>query len=80
MLRFDQQVMNHPERGVDLFNPDWGQLASAFGLEFIEADLNTLEGVLTKRAKEKSPAIVLLRDSIYPPRSTSPRWGEKDPS
>ncbi len=80
MLRFDQQVMNHPERGVDLFNPDWGQLASAFGLEFIEADLNTLEGVLTKRAKEKSPAIVLLRDSIYPPCSTSPRWGEKDPS
>ena len=31
MLRFDQQVMNHPERGVDLFSPDWQTLAEEIG-------------------------------------------------
>jgi acetolactate synthase-1/2/3 large subunit len=32
MLRFDQQVFGHPERGVDLVTPDWAMLAQAFGI------------------------------------------------
>jgi thiamine pyrophosphate-dependent acetolactate synthase large subunit-like protein len=76
MLRFDQQVMNHPERGVDLFSPDWQTLAEAYGFAFSETDLENLSGILAERAKSKEPGIVLIKDGIYPPRSTSPRWNE----
>ena len=76
MLRFDQLVMKHPERGVNLFNPDWQQLAAAFAIEFITTDLAGLKNVLVNRASKKTPAIVLIKDVIYPPRSTSPRWPE----
>ena len=34
MLRYDQQVLGHPERGVDLVTPDWGALAGSFGIDF----------------------------------------------
>ena len=76
MLRFDQQVMNHPERGVDLFSPDWQTLAEAYGFAFSETDLENVADVLAERAKSNAPGIVLIKDSIYPPRSTSPRWNE----
>ena len=76
MLRFDQQVMNHPERGVDLFSPDWQTLAEAYGFAFSETDLKNLSGVLAERAKSNAPGIVLITEAIYPPRSTSPRWNE----
>ena len=76
MLRFDQQVMNHPERGVDLFSPDWQTLAVAYGFAFIETVLENLAGVLAERAKSNEPGIVLIKETIYPPRSTSPRWNE----
>ena len=77
MLRFDQKVMNHPERGVNLFNPDWKILAQAFGIDFMESNLNQLSEVLAKRSVSSTPGIVLITDSIYPPKSTSPRWNEK---
>jgi len=76
MLRFDQQVMNHPERGVDLFSPDWQTLAEAYGFAFSETDLENVAGVLAERAKSNAPGIVLIKEAIYPPRSTSPRWNE----
>jgi acetolactate synthase-1/2/3 large subunit len=77
MLRFDQQVMNHPERGVNLFNPDWQVLAQSFGIEFIQTNLAQLSVVLAKRSVSSAPGIVLIQDPIYPPKSTSPRWSEK---
>ena len=77
MLRFDQKVMNHPERGVNLFNPDWKILAQAFGIDFMESNLNQLSEVLAKRSVSSTPGIVLITDSIYPPKSTSPRWNEE---
>ena len=76
MLRFDQQVMNHPERGVDLFSPDWQTLAEAYGFAFSETDLENVADVLAERAKNIAPGIVLITEAIYPPRSTSPRWNE----
>ena len=76
MLRFDQQVMNHPERGVDLFSPDWQTLAEAYGFAFSETDLENVASVLAERAKSNAPGIVLIKEAIYPPRSTSPRWNE----
>ena len=77
MLRFDQQVMKHPERGVNLFNPDWQVLAKSFGIEFIQTNLAELSEVLAKRSVSSTPGIVLIQDPIYPPKSTSPRWSEK---
>ena len=77
MLRFDQQVMKHPERGVNLYNPDWQVLAQSFGIEFIQTNLAELSEVLAKRSVNSAPGIVLIQDPIYPPKSTSPRWSEK---
>ena len=77
MLRFDQQVMKHPERGVNLFNPDWQVLAQSFGIEFTQTNLAELSNVLAKRSVSSTPGIVLIQDPIYPPKSTSPRWSEK---
>ena len=77
MLRFDQQVMKHPERGVNLYNPDWQVLAKSFGIEFIQTNLAELSEVLAKRSVNSTPGIVLIQDPIYPPKSTSPRWSEK---
>lgn len=72
MLRFDQIVMGHPERGVDLFSPDWAVLAQAYGLSFTETTLEDLGDALDL----KQPGIILLREKLYPPKSTSPRWNE----
>lgn len=77
MLRFDQKVMHHPERGVNLFNPNWKMLAASFGIEFFETDLNNLAKVLNQRSEITTPGIVLITESIYPPKSTSPRWNER---
>ncbi len=38
MLRYDQQVFGHPERGVDLMTPDWRLLAASFGIDYVEVD------------------------------------------
>jgi acetolactate synthase-1/2/3 large subunit len=78
MLRFDQQVMKHPERGVNLFNPDWQLLSQSFGIEFVQTSIDGLSEVLAKRSVSSTPAIVLIQDPIYPPKSTSPRWNERN--
>lgn len=76
MLRFDQQVMNHKEQGVDLFNPDWQKLAESFNFEFLESSQITLEADLRKSYENGKPTFILYRRKLYPPRSTSPRWRE----
>ncbi len=38
MLRYDQTVAGDPHRGVDLVEPRWAELASAFGLGFVRTD------------------------------------------
>jgi acetolactate synthase-1/2/3 large subunit len=78
MLRFDQKVMRHQERGVDLFNPDWQVLSQSYGIEYVETSIAELSEVLAKRSVSNTPAIVLIKDQIFPPKSTSPRWREKD--
>ncbi len=76
MLRFDQQVMNHKEQGVDLFNPDWQKLAESFKFEFSESSPRTLEEDLRSAYESGKPTLILYREKLYPPRSTSPRWRE----
>ncbi len=70
MLRFDQQIMGHEERGVDLFSPDWALLAQSFGLAFIETTIENLGKALSLQ----QPGIILIKENLYPPKSTSPRW------
>ncbi|MFM1965235.1 MAG: hypothetical protein RL134_960 [Actinomycetota bacterium] len=77
MLRFDQQVFGHPERGVDLVTPDWELLARSFGIDFTEvADADELRVALASAAARPGPSLILQRTLFYPPASTSPRWFE----
>ena len=77
MLRYDQQVLGHPERGVDLVTPDWAQLAASFGIPFTEvADATALRSALADAAARPGPSFILMRTLLYPPASTSPRWFE----
>ena len=77
MLRFDQQVFGHPERGVDLVTPDWQMLAGSFGISFAEVgNADELRTALAEAAARPGPTLILQRTLFYPPASTSPRWFE----
>ena len=77
MLRFDQQVFGHPERGVDLMTPDWQMLAGSFGIAFAEVgNADELRAALADAAARSGPTLILQRTLFYPPASTSPRWFE----
>ena len=77
MLRFDQQVFGHPERGVDLVTPDWQLLAGSFGIAFAEVgDAQELRAALAAAAARSGPTLIQQRTLFYPPASTSPRWFE----
>jgi acetolactate synthase-1/2/3 large subunit len=80
MLRFDQQVFGHPERGVDLLTPEWGSLGSAFGItvERVE-EVEAVAAALARARKANDrgePRIVVWSERLFPPRTTSPRWFE----
>ena len=80
MLRFDQKVFGHDERGVDLVTPDWGLLAQSFGIPFTEVhDGATLQAALAESTRRDGPSLILQRAAFYPPASTSPRWFETEP-
>jgi acetolactate synthase-1/2/3 large subunit len=80
MLRFDQQVFGHPERGVDLLSPDWHQLGAAFGISAqTVARVDELPGALARALEANrrgEPRIVVWPQRLFPPRTTSPRWFE----
>lgn len=77
MLRFDQQVFGHPERGVDLVTPDWEMLAGSFGISFEEVhSADGLRTALADASARPGPTLILQRTLFYPPASTSPRWFE----
>ena len=75
MLRYDQQVFGHPERGVDLLTPDWSALGAAFGIPVqMLASIDALSPALA--ADSSGPRMLIIRDRFLPPRTTSPRWCE----
>ena len=80
MLRFDQQVFGHPERGVDLLTPDWVGLARAFGITGVEVPgVGALPSALRDAHEANTrgePRVVVVRARLHPPRTTSPRWFE----
>jgi acetolactate synthase-1/2/3 large subunit len=80
MLRFDQQVFGHPERGVDLLTPEWSSLGAAFGITVEHvSDVGEISGAL-QRARVANdhgePRMIVWRQRLFPPRTTSPRWHE----
>ena len=80
MLRFDQQVFGHAERGVDLVTPDWAILAASFGISFTDIEsvdqLGEALAVGHDRNVAGHPHMIVLNATIHPPRTTSPRWRE----
>jgi thiamine pyrophosphate-dependent acetolactate synthase large subunit-like protein len=80
MLRFDQQVFGHPERGVDLLTPDWVALAASFGIVGAQVPDGAALPAAFAAAREANgrgePRLLVWRERLYPPRTTSPRWFE----
>ena len=80
MLRFDQQVFGHPERGVDLLTPEWGSLGAAFGIGVEHVThVGEVSGALARAYAANlrgEPRMVIWPQRLFPPRTTSPRWFE----
>jgi thiamine pyrophosphate-dependent acetolactate synthase large subunit-like protein len=78
MLRFEQQRAGAEHRGVDLVNPDFVMLAHSFGLPAlrVEGVGSELASALTHALASQRPNVVVCGASLYPPRTTSPRWNE----
>jgi acetolactate synthase-1/2/3 large subunit len=79
MLRFDEdQPLHAPTHGLDLLTPDWLVLAGAFGVPAVETSAAGLHRALADAAAAQrdrpGPRLVLWRQTLYPPRTTSPRW------
>lgn len=77
MLRFDQRHDPAP-RGTDLLGPDFVQLARAFGVAAtkVEGVGPALATALEDALSSERPHLVCCAASLYPPKTTSPRWAE----
>jgi acetolactate synthase-1/2/3 large subunit len=79
MLRFDQRRAGHAERGVSLVSPEWEALAAAYRLPLhIAPDADSLRDALAASAVTGGPRLVVMPATLFPPRSTSPRWADPD--
>jgi thiamine pyrophosphate-dependent acetolactate synthase large subunit-like protein len=80
MLRFDQQVFGHPERGVDLLTPEWATLGAAFGIGVERVQTVGEISAALARARiandRGEPRLIVWSQRLFPPRTTSPRWHE----
>jgi acetolactate synthase-1/2/3 large subunit len=78
MLRYEQRRLGDEERGVNLVRPDFVSLSNAFGITASTVDSvgEELEGALVKALSSGKPQMVVVRASLMPPRTTSPRWNE----
>jgi thiamine pyrophosphate-dependent acetolactate synthase large subunit-like protein len=79
MLRFDQQLSGERPFGVDLVTPDFVALAASFG---VPADRVAGFGPEFERALRDSiaagePRMIVVRATLKPPPTTSPRWYRK---
>jgi thiamine pyrophosphate-dependent acetolactate synthase large subunit-like protein len=76
MLRYDQQRSGARAFGVDLLTPDWARLAAAFGVavEEVSGVGAAMERALEKHLALAAPSMLIVRASMPPPPTTSPRW------
>jgi thiamine pyrophosphate-dependent acetolactate synthase large subunit-like protein len=76
MLRFDQQLSGEEPFGVDLIGPDFVALAGSFGLPAtaVEGFGPECESALRASIATAQPGVIVVRASLKPPPTTSPRW------
>jgi acetolactate synthase-1/2/3 large subunit len=76
MIRYDQDKHGDPREGVDLANPDFVTLASAFGVRADSVDgLGEHFAVALKgHVALREPTLLVARASLGPPPNVSPRW------
>ncbi len=76
MLRFDQQLVGEEPFGVDLLTPDFAALATSFGLPnvTVEGFGSEFEHALRDSIASGKPRMIVVRASLKPPPTTSPRW------
>jgi thiamine pyrophosphate-dependent acetolactate synthase large subunit-like protein len=79
MLRFDQELAGEEPFGVDLVTPDFAALAASFGLAATVVDGFGAEFERALRASlaGREPNMIVVRASLKPPPTTSPRWYRK---
>ncbi len=76
MLRFDQRLGGEEPFGVDLLTPDFAALAASFGVPStrVEGFGAEFEQALGESLAAPEPRMVIVRASLKPPPTTSPRW------
>jgi thiamine pyrophosphate-dependent acetolactate synthase large subunit-like protein len=79
MLRFDQELAGEEPFGVDLVTPDFSALAASFGLPATAVDGfgPEFEHALRASLAGGEPNMIVVRASLKPPPTTSPRWYRK---
>jgi thiamine pyrophosphate-dependent acetolactate synthase large subunit-like protein len=79
MLRFDQQLSGEQPFGVDLLTPDFAALAASFGVPATSVDGfgGEFERALRDSIAAGEPRMIVVRASLKPPPTTSPRWYRK---
>jgi acetolactate synthase-1/2/3 large subunit len=78
MLRYDQKRAGDELRGVDLVTPDFALLAESFDISAtrIENSGAELGAALERALSSNRPHMVVCDVTLFPPRTTSPRWNE----
>jgi acetolactate synthase-1/2/3 large subunit len=78
MLRFDQERRFERTFAADLFVPDLRMLAESFGVPYGLASIGdgSLERTLKEAVVSSGPRLIEVGASLFPPRTTSPRWNE----
>ena len=79
MLRFGHQHGSDAVPGADLVTPDFVKLAGAFGIGATRVHEvgGPLEQALRQAVSSREPRLVVCEASLYPPKTTSPRWQER---
>jgi acetolactate synthase-1/2/3 large subunit len=79
MLRFDQHLAGEQPFGVDLVGPDFAALAASFGVPATRVDGfgAEFERALRDSIAASEPRMIVVRASLKPPPTTSPRWYRK---
>jgi thiamine pyrophosphate-dependent acetolactate synthase large subunit-like protein len=76
MLRFDQARAGNEAFGVDLVGPDFAALAASFGLPATTVDGfgAEFESALRDSIARAEAHMIVVRATLTPPPTTSPRW------
>jgi thiamine pyrophosphate-dependent acetolactate synthase large subunit-like protein len=76
MLRFEQDQAGEEHVGVELKSPDISAWADSAGIEATSVDGigEALASALERGLGQPGPSLVLVRASLRPPPTTSPRW------